>query len=101
MSKSLRNRKEQYGVFISPVCYFSNKKDKRIANRRFRRLSKQDAHISTIKIEDCFKRHSMREVSDPWSFDSDGLRYYKSFSERSLYDNEPYSKEDIRKMRMK
>ena len=67
MSKSLRNRKEQYGVFISPVCYFSNKKDKRIANRRFRRLSKQDAHISTIRIEDCFKRHSMREVSDPWS----------------------------------
>jgi hypothetical protein len=43
----------------------------------------------------------MKEVSDPWSFDSDGLRYYKSFSERSLYDNEPYSKEDIRKMRMK
>ena len=100
MSRSLRNRNEQYGVFISPVCYFSNKKDKRIANRRFRRRSRQDAHISTLNLEDCFKNHSLREISDPWGFDSDGLRYYIGFSGRR-WSNEPYSKEDIRKMRMK
>lgn len=86
------------------VCYFSNKEDKRIANRKLRRNNKQiiQSNMSYTKefypdgpdmfdefnnplwydwweqwpIEE-YIGHSdfkkLREVSDTWSFDSDGL----------------------------
>jgi hypothetical protein len=45
----------------------SNKKDKVAAHRKFRRVSKQFPGREPIY---------MREVSDTWSFASDGLAWY-------------------------
>ena len=45
----------------------SNKKDRSLANRKFRRQSKVDLEISQEPPV------SLREVSDTWGFESDGL----------------------------
>lgn len=45
----------------------SNKKDKIAAHRKFRRVSKHNPNKAPIY---------MREVSDTWSFASDGLAFY-------------------------
>lgn len=56
--------------FTTIACYFSNKKDKVKANRLFRRISK-------LKLkQDKEPLHSIKEISDTWNFDSDGLAYY-------------------------
>ena len=65
MSRSYRK------PYLSWVCYFSNKKDKRIANRKFRRLNKVLTKIFPDKL-----KYKLREVSDVWSFSSDGLVHY-------------------------
>lgn len=57
-----------------PWCNGSNKKDKRFANRRFRRRSKQNQEDPPTKLN---------EVSDTWSFNTDGLAEYHDDS-RSL-----------------
>lgn len=56
--------------FKSSVCYFSNKEDKVLANRSFRRISKKKLRQGEEPL------HSLKEVSDTWCFDSDGLPYY-------------------------
>ena len=59
----------------------SDKKDKQKANRSFRRLSRMDAKRSTLFEEDVFKYHDMKEISDTWSFRSDGLSHYWDISD--------------------
>lgn len=83
MSKSERNRKEKKGVFTTWTSYKSNKQDKQIANRKFRRKSKVDIH--NIDKEPL---HSLKEVSNTFSFASDGLAFYSS------YDNNYYQTEE-------
>ena len=64
---------------VSWVCCFSNKKDKRIANRIFRKLSKS----RLLKGGDLPYR--LREVSDTYSFSSDGLAHWvRDIDERYL-----------------
>lgn len=56
--------------FIAIVCYFSNKKDKTIANRLFRRISKKKIKEGKEPL------YSLKECSDVYNFDSDGLARY-------------------------
>ena len=50
----------------------SEKRDKRLANRRFRRISKH-----RVKIEAEPLIH-LNEISDVWDFQKDGKRYFDS-----------------------
>ncbi len=46
----------------------SEKKDKRLYNRRFRHVSKQALHVNP----ECEVLPHLREYSNPWSMDKDG-----------------------------
>ena len=48
----------------------SDKKDKQLANRRFRRISKHRVKIETEPLV------NLNEVSDIWNFQKDGKRYF-------------------------
>ena len=52
----------------------SEKKDKRLANRKYRRSVRQlvDEDLNDENIPD------IREMSDVWSFDKDGKRFYNN-----------------------
>lgn len=71
----------------------SDKKDKQKANRSFRRSNKMDAKKSTLVKDDEFKYHDIREISDTWSFRSDGLSHYWNISD--------YEKEEFNKLKSK
>jgi hypothetical protein len=60
-----RSRKKPYDCY---VCYFSNKKDKQIANRKFRRINKIYVKVNPDKL-----KYHLKEVSDTYDFASDGL----------------------------
>ena len=48
----------------------SEKQDKRLANRRFRRISKHRVKIDAEPLID------LNEISDIWDFQKDGKRYF-------------------------
>lgn len=48
----------------------SEKRDKQLANRRFRRISKHRVKIDEEPLID------LNEISDPWDFQKDGKRYF-------------------------
>ena len=48
----------------------SEKRDKQLANRRFRRISKHRVKIDAEPLVD------LNEISDPWDFQKDGKRYF-------------------------
>lgn len=50
----------------------SEKKDKQLANRRFRRISKHRVRIDAEPLID------LNEISDIWDFQKDGKRYFFS-----------------------
>lgn len=83
-----RSRKKPYACY---VCYFSNKKDKRSANRKFRRFNRIFSKINPEKL-----KYKLKEVSNVWSFSSDGLAQYVGNSElaksNDLADKEAYRK---------
>lgn len=83
MSRSERNRKEKNGVFTTWAYCKSNKQDKQIANRKFRRKSKIDIHYIDKELA-----HSLKEVSNTFNFASDGLAFY------SPYDDKYYQTEE-------
>lgn len=74
------SRSYKKNPFIAVCVYFSNKKDKIRANRLFRRISKSRIKLGKEPL------HSLKECSDTWNFDSDGLAYYhpKSYYNRLL-----------------
>lgn len=63
-----RSYKKPYACW---VCYFSNKKDKRIANKKFRRINRILTKINPDKL-----KHRLKEVSNTYNFASDGLACY-------------------------
>lgn len=73
------------------LLYFSNKKDKVIANRLFRRISR----LKLKKGEETL--NSIREVSDTWNFDSDGFAYYFPKQYYNYLLNLGYSQEEEQK----
>ena len=71
----------------------SDKKDKVASNKKFRRHNRMDAKLSTLTLEDKFRHHSIKDVSDVWNFRSDGLVYYvpkngTKYSQHSFEDDE-------------
>lgn len=48
----------------------SEKRDKQLANRRFRRISRHRVRTETEPLID------LNEISDPWDFQKDGKRYF-------------------------
>ena len=78
----------------------SDKRDKTSSNKKFRRRNKMDAKLSVITLEDMFRHHHIRDVSDTWNFRSDGLAGYMSFLNKK-YHGEEYTKEEIAKYKSK
>ena len=61
-------------AYWSWVCYFSNKKDKKIANQRFRTKNKQlIKKLMKYDPDEVDFYDKLREISDTWDFSSDGL----------------------------
>lgn len=83
-----RSYKKPYACW---VCYFSNKKDKKIANKKFRRINKVFTRVDPEKL-----KHRLREVSNVWDFSSDGLAQYVGDS-RLAKSNDPADKECYRR----
>lgn len=67
----------------------SDKKDKQKTNRSFRRSNKMDAKKSVLNERDEFRYHNIKEISDTWSFRSDGLSHYWNISD---YDQEEFNR---------
>lgn len=74
---SVMSRSYKKHPSINCVCYSSNKKDKRIANRRLRRFNKQviqSLSNGRTYLEDETEYFKiLREVSNTYNFASDGL----------------------------
>ena len=68
MSRSIKNK-----YFLSHACCQSEKKDKKIWHKAFRKKEKQK--ISSSDLEEYVTTHC-REVSNPWIMGKDGKRYY-------------------------
>ncbi len=73
MSRS-RKKTKIHGITIAS----SEKENKRGANRKFRRLTRQK-----IKSDDPVLPE-MREVSNVWDFDKDGKRYNPNMTDKDL-----------------
>ena len=95
MSKSLRSRHDKYGVIIK-FCGNSDKKDKRIANRKFRRKSK----TKLLELDETKLPVNIKDVSNTWNFSSDGLAYYVKFSRKRRFF-EPYTDLEIKRLKNK
>lgn len=65
------SRSHKYHTF-GTMCRGRNKKDKRLANRKFRR-------INNLAIKHNLDRllYRLRECSNTWNFPTDGLAYYQ------------------------
>ena len=70
------SRSRKYHPF-APVCGGSNKKDKRLANRKFRRINNLAVKHNLDKL-----LYKLKECSDTWNFNTDGLAYYQNPKER-------------------
>lgn len=82
------SRSRRKTPIISNVCgNTSEKMDKRIANRNFRRINKTLINGSLIseRLEDIIFVHKTFEVSDTWGFNKDGKHYLDKNSE--YYDD--------------
>ena len=62
---------------ISWVIYKSNKKDRTLANKIFRAKSKNRIRNGKEPL------HSLRECSDVWNFNSDGLPHWRNKIDKS------------------
>ena len=93
MSKSIVTRHNKNAVIMKFWGGDSDKKDKQKANRSFRRLNNMDAKRSVLFEDDEFKYHDIKEISDTWSFRSDGLSRYKDISN--------YNKEEFNRLKSK
>lgn len=76
MSRSLKSRHSKNGIFMT-WCKGSNKKDKRIANRLFRRKSK----LNINNVDETKLAHDLDEVSNTYNFSTDGLASYISIED--------------------
>lgn len=68
MSRSIKNN-----YFLSHACCRSEKKDKKLWHKAFRKKEKQK--INNNDLENHITTHH-REVSDPWTMRKDGKRRY-------------------------
>ena len=64
------SRSHKYHTF-GTVCGGSNKKDKKIANKKFRRTNTLAVKYNLNKL-----LYKLRECSNTYNFNTDGLAYY-------------------------
>lgn len=78
MSRSRWKSHTKFGRFSNFVCYFSNKKSRTLANQKFRTINKKilRKYLSDPNITDDEFLYRLRECSNVWDFDSDGLKHY-------------------------
>lgn len=66
------SRSFKHSPCVAVVCYSSNKKDKILTNRLFRRVSKYNLRNNKpMPLR-------LREIRDVWDFVSDGLAYWSN-----------------------
>ena len=76
MSNLSRSRKKTKIQAITTAK--SEKEDKQISNRKFRRIVKQKVVSEKSEIP------QLREISNIWSFDKDGKKYNAEMTEKEL-----------------
>ena len=86
MSRSIRNRHDKKGVYLK-WCGTSDKKDKRIANRKFRRKEHIEEKETVLTGEDNFETTDIKNVSNIWDFRSDGGANYIEFNKENKWCN--------------
>lgn len=94
MSKSFRNRHDKNGVNLK-ITGESNKKDKQIANRKFRRKESKESRDTLLQEEDMFVTSDIKDVSNNYNFSSDGNPIYFNLNKEGRWignvpDNEKY-----------
>ena len=99
MSRSIRNRHEKNGVYLK-WCGTSDKKDKTLANRKFRRKESEEARRTLIEGEDNFETTDIKDVSNIYGFRSDGGANYIGFNEEKRWRG-PIEKEEQYRYRNK
>ena len=95
MSRSIRNRHNKNGVYLK-WCGTSDKKDKRIANRKFRRQEHIEEKESLLTGEDNFETTDIKDVSNNWNFRSDGGANYVEFAKSNKWRNAIEKEEQYR-----
>ena len=73
MSRSKKKTKKQ-GITTAP----SEKENKQVANRKLRRIVKQEVKQGKTEISE------LREISNVWSFDKDGKIYNSEMTDKEL-----------------
>ena len=99
MSRSIRNRHDKNGVYLK-WCGKSDKKDKRIANRKFRRQEHIEEKETLLEGEDKFETTDIKDVSNNYDFSSDGGANYVGFNEVKRWRG-PIEKEEQYRFRNK
>ena len=99
MSRSVRNRHDKNGVYLK-WCGKSDKKDKRIANRKFRRQEHIEEKATLIEGEDKFKTTDIKDISNNWDFSSDGGAGYMLFNKTTRW-RDPIKQEEQYRYRNK
>ena len=66
------SRSHKYHTF-GTMCRGRNKKNKRLANRKFRRVNNLAIKHNLDKL-----LYKLKECSDTWNFPTDGLAYYQN-----------------------
>ena len=99
MSRSIRNRHNKNGVYLK-WCGKSDKKDKQVANRKFRRQEHIEEQATLLEGEDQFKTTDIKDVSNNYDFSSDGGAHYVDFDEETRWRS-PIEKEEQYRYRNK
>lgn len=77
MSRSYRN------PHFQQIVYGSDTKDRRLGNRRLRRINKSRVRQGLYPLV-------IREVSNKWTWPSDGGKYYRSSERLRDYPKHPH-----------
>ena len=96
MSRSYHKSNTMHHAFMNWVCYFSNKKDKVITNKLFRRVNKHRLReaLQFVDFDSYNPLNKTKEINDVWNFASDGLRKCFIFKHYPWFK---YSEEAIKK----
>jgi len=94
------SRSYKKNPIVGNTCAESEKRDKRYANRKFRKMIKSKLHTShydTDTLEDTIFPSKQKDASDNWLFSKDGKTYVKSLSKKVSSEFMDYFKKIIRK----
>lgn len=99
MSRSVRNRHDKNGVYLKWFG-ISDKKDKQVANRKFRHQEHIEEKETLLEEEDKFETTDIKDVSNNWNFSSNGGANYVKFNKGNKW-RDPIEKYEQYKYRNK